>query len=581
MEYFDPHTRAAIVTTFLSLSFTAGCGDGGSSAPTTSDGGLDDGYYGDDDDGYYPTTGYAGGICGNGIVEPDEECDDGNLDETDACTNSCWSAGCGDGHIHAGIEDCDDNNIVDTDACTNACKFPACGDGSFHAGAEECDDGDLDDTDACTSACKSAVCGDGFVLAGFEGCDDGNTVDDDVCTNACSLFTCGDGQLQPGEACDDGNGDNTDECLNNCLSAVCGDGQVHAGNEQCDDGDKAAGCTSGCMLPAYTPPRLVAGSVHTCALSSSGTVRCWGDSMQGQLGYGSTQTVGDEPGEMPPPDVAVGGPVLQIAAGTYHTCALLVGGKVRCWGSGWWDVEFGGEVVQLAATYGDTCALLASGKVRCWTKDYGLDPMLIDVPVVGNFVQIHGSDDKACVLRDDGTVVCWKTDFSTTDVDFGGFVVELSGKLCARLDDGRVRCNGYNDYGQKGYGHTKYVEDAVQAGDIPVGGAVKRLVAGQLHTCAILDAGNVRCWGWNDNGQLGYGHTATLGDYPGEMPTPDVALGGVASDLALGGRHSCAMLAGDKVRCWGFGGAGYLGYGNLDSIGGHPGEMPPPDVPVF
>ena len=65
------------------------------------------------------------------------------------------------------------------------------------------------------------------------------------------------------------------------------------------------------------------------------------------------------------------------------------------------------------------------------------------------------------------------------------------------------------------------------------------------------------------------------------MPTPDVDLGGPASDLALGIDHTCAMLAGDKVRCWGFGRKGYLGYGNLDSIGDNPGEMPPPDVLVF
>lgn len=373
---------------------------------------------------------------------------------------------------------------------------------------------------------------------------------------------------------------------------VCGDGKVDPG-EACDDGKNngpTASCTVDCM---HRQPRLVAGSYHTCALSGEGTVRCWGDSMQGQLGYGSTQTVGDEPGEMPPPDVEVGGSALQIAAGAYHTCVLLVGGTVRCWGPGWWqanntpgampppEVDVGGDVVQIAATYGNTCALLASGKVRCWTPGDGPGAVVTEVPVTGNFVQLHGSDDKACVVRDDGTVVCWFTNFMPLEESFGGFVVEVSGKVCARLDDGRIRCNGYNDYGQKGYGHTKYIDDAIQAGDVPVGGAVKRLVSGKYHTCAILAAGNVRCWGRNETGQLGYGHTKNLGDQPGEMPTPDIALGGPASDLALGIDHTCAMLAGDKVRCWGFGGKGYLGYGNLDSIGDNPGEMPPSDVPVF
>ena len=408
-------------------------------------------------------------------------------------------------------------------------------------------------TASFSSASRAAVCGDGLVLVGFEGCDDGNDIDDDVCTNACILFTCGDGQLQPGEAC--------------------------------DDGKTAGGCRPDCMGPEYTPPRLVAGNSHTCALSGAGTVRCWGDSMEGQLGYGSTQTVGDEPGEMPPPDVELGGPALQIAAGIYHTCALLAGGAVRCWG--WWldtpgempppDVAVGGQVLQIAAAFNYTCALLVSGKVRCWTDVP--DAVVTEVPVTGDFVQIHSGFNSICVVRDDGTVACWQYNYIPFEVDFGGFVVEVSGELCARLDGGKIRCNGDNAFGQKGYGHTKYIDDAIQAGDVPVGGAVKRLVLGGVHTCAILDAGNVRCWGFSGVGQLGYGHTTTLGDQPGEMPTPDVAVGGLARELALGTNHTCAMLAGDKVRCWGNGGV--LGYGNLDSIGDKPGEMPPGDVPVF
>jgi cysteine-rich repeat protein len=61
-----------------------------------------------------------------------------------------------------------------------------CGDGYLNEGVEECDDANLDDTDACPTSCIPAFCGDGFALAGMEECDDANMVDDDFCMNDCS-----------------------------------------------------------------------------------------------------------------------------------------------------------------------------------------------------------------------------------------------------------------------------------------------------------------------------------------------------------------------------------------------------------
>jgi cysteine-rich repeat protein len=108
-----------------------------------------------------------------------------------------------------------------------------CGDGIVDPG-EECDDGNAANDDACLATCRFARCGDGFTWKGAEGCDDGNTVDTDGCRNRCALPTCGDGVVDPGEECDDGNADDTDDCTSRCLFAHCGDGFVHAGVEQCD-----------------------------------------------------------------------------------------------------------------------------------------------------------------------------------------------------------------------------------------------------------------------------------------------------------------------------------------------------------
>ncbi len=189
-------------------------------------------------------------VCGDGNVDPDEECDDANQDETDACTNLCKNAVCGDGIVGPG-EACDDGNQTDDDECTNACASANCGDGKLQVG-EECDDGNPDDTDACLSVCLNAKCGDLAVQAGVEDCDDGNADDTDACIAGCKAASCGDLLVQAGvEDCDDGNADDTDACVMGCKTAKCGDAFVQAGSEDCDDGNmsEADMCTTMCKAP--------------------------------------------------------------------------------------------------------------------------------------------------------------------------------------------------------------------------------------------------------------------------------------------------------------------------------------------
>jgi len=122
--------------------------------------------------------------CGDGIVDDDEECDNGDDNGDDAaCTTDCTRQVCGDGLVGP-AEACDDGNDDDDDGCSNACALPGCGDGVLGDG-EECDDGNADDADACLGSCLEARCGDGAVQEGVEGCDDGNTDDTDGCTHSC------------------------------------------------------------------------------------------------------------------------------------------------------------------------------------------------------------------------------------------------------------------------------------------------------------------------------------------------------------------------------------------------------------
>lgn len=185
--------------------------------------------------------------CGNGIVEGDEQCDDGpDNAETGACKPDCTPAICGDGLVGP-REACDDGNTIDDDECSNDCVPATCGNGIVE-GTEQCDDGNAFVSDACLPNCTNASCGDGHIWVGMEDCDDGGETAQ--CNADCSLASCGDGYVNAvaGEVCDDGNADQNDDCLNNCQAASCGDGHLHAGVETCD-GDKLDGQT--CVSQGY------------------------------------------------------------------------------------------------------------------------------------------------------------------------------------------------------------------------------------------------------------------------------------------------------------------------------------------
>ena len=97
--------------------------------------------------------GFGCGRCGDGLVEPGEACDDGNLSDNDSCLTNCVPAVCGDGFINTGEEECEDGNGDNNDGCPG-CEFAVCGDGWVYTGVEECDDGNDTPDDACSELCK-------------------------------------------------------------------------------------------------------------------------------------------------------------------------------------------------------------------------------------------------------------------------------------------------------------------------------------------------------------------------------------------------------------------------------------------
>ncbi|HMJ12246.1 MAG TPA: hypothetical protein VK524_12565, partial [Polyangiaceae bacterium] len=315
----------------------------------------------------------------------------------------------------------------------------------------------------------------------------------------------------------------------------------------------------------------VAASSHTCAVLATGAVRCWGPGAQGALGYGNTITIGDDETPAAAGDVNVGGRVVRVAVGYQRSCALLSTGNVRCWGDGRegalgygnlrtigddeapataGDLNIGGSVVQVAMGLKHTCALLSRGNVRCW----GL-----------NSSGELGYGNRATIGDDDAAG-------AGGDVNVGGSVVQIAAgneHTCAVLSNGRLRCWGNNYYSQLGHPGPDPIGDdetPASAGDVPIDGVVQKVAAGGGHTCVLLASGSVRCWGDGEWGQLGYGNRRV-------MTAPavgDVNVGGSVVNLITGHFHTCAILASGALRCWGansFGAFGQLGYPDVIMIG--------------
>jgi len=217
--------------------------DGSSSSSSSSGGGETDTDTDTAADG--SSSGGDDTVCGDGVVEGDEVCDDGG--ESATCNDDCTAAACGDGVLNetAG-EVCDGGGR--SASCNADCTLAECGDGVVNAAAgETCDDGG--ETATCNIDCSTAMCGDGVLNAtAGEACDDSG--ESAACNVDCTVASCGDGTVNAtaGEDCDDANDVETDACLSTCVAASCGDGFVQEGVEECDAGntDDLDGCSSTC-----------------------------------------------------------------------------------------------------------------------------------------------------------------------------------------------------------------------------------------------------------------------------------------------------------------------------------------------
>lgn len=344
--------------------------------------------------------------------------------------------------------------------------------------------------------------------------------------------------------------------------------------------------------------QIVTGRDHVCARLDNLQVKCWGKGSV--LGLGSSgNNRGDAPNEMgdnlPAVDLGTGRIALELVAGGNHNCARLDNGRLKCWGNslelGLGDANNRGDTpgemgdalptlnlglnrtaVAVYAGVTHTCAKLDNAEVKCWGLNISGSLGLGDTTVRGTTPQTVPANIPALDLGTGRSVV----------------TMALGGQhSCALLDNAQVKCWGENGWGQLGLGDTADRGDAPgEMGDnlpmvtLGTGRNVIDIAAGFSHNCALLDNGELKCWGFQGGGMLGYGAT-----YPGNSVGDSLSVMGdaliavnVGSNLSalevIGGMlHTCARLDNGEIKCWGSNGSGQLGLGDTVARGDQIAEM--------
>jgi len=339
---------------------------------------------------------------------------------------------------------------------------------------------------------------------------------------------------------------------------------------------------------------LAVGQDHSCAVKGDGTLWCWGSGSNGQLGNG-----GEEDSLVPVQADMVD--VAHAALGDDFTCAVDRDGAVLCWGenehgqagAGFPEnatepvpIQLPAAALSLAVGKNHACARLESKQVACWGgDDVGQlgDGMLADrgtsevIAGLDGVEQLVSGRDHACAITGDGALRCWGStergqlatlednadDGCTSglgvplscvpiEIDLGADVIASAAGLehtCAVIESGEVRCFGGNDSGQLGNGT---FDDSAEPVDVRIDGKVVSLVAGENQNCATTDAGASFCWGSNRADQLAQS-AALIG------PSPVIVEGAEAATEISAGDYFTCIVQEDAVYCWGANDAAQLG----------------------
>ena len=328
---------------------------------------------------------------------------------------------------------------------------------------------------------------------------------------------------------------------------------------------------------------LSMGQRHACVIVNDGsaTLYCWGDNSTGQQGDGTLSA------NLVPYPIVTGANA--VAAGQNHTCVTTPSGVMACTGFNQFGALGDGTLLYSTSYVGvvgitaalpapaaggvHSCVIIAGGALRCWGSNafgqlgdgtVAFSATAVSVFGISSASGIAAGNLNACALIQDGTVRCWGvggdllgsngvSPQSNIPVVIAGLAgatqVKVGGRHACALVGASVWCWGSNDSGQLGRGSTSS-GSAVPAAVTGIANAV-HISAGNSHTCAALSDGSVKCWGDNQYlklGVTGIGFSAT--------PVTAVSAGSGATQVSASAFHSCAIVTGGGVRCWGYNGSG-------------------------
>ncbi|MBI3073457.1 MAG: hypothetical protein HYY84_15200 [Deltaproteobacteria bacterium] len=348
-----------------------------------------------------------------------------------------------------------------------------------------------------------------------------------------------------------------------------------------DDAGNRSACSPAPMTYVEQSPeerRLAAGSFQTCAITDSGGLKCWGSNSVGQIGDG------DAGGNRLFPTLVRGfdGGIAAVASASWHVCAVGVDRRLWCWGGNFYGQLGNGTIdasstptlvvgleegaIDVGAGTDHTCAITTDKLVKCWGRnnrqqlgDAGSDST-VPVAVLGGVATVSPSEQRTCAIADGGlgrgNLYCW----GSNETDGGSYlspflvgfdagvksVVATGYNTCVIDEVGGAWCRGVNSQGQLGNGNDAGMGVLSLTPVVGLASGVAKIALGGSHACAVLENGSLRCWGYNNWGQVGDNTSGT----PRWSPVSVSTLSGV-TDVVVGNATSCAVAAG-AVQCWGY-----------------------------
>ncbi len=303
------------------------------------------------------------------------------------------------------------------------------------------------------------------------------------------------------------------------------------------------------------------GPTHTCALTSTGGVKCWGRNFYGELGDNTTT---NRYSAVEVQGLASG--VSAIAVGNGFSCALTTEPKIKCWGNGGNGAMGNGNFtsqnkvpvdvsppvgaaqpshpVAIAAGTSHACMITGAGQVFCWgSNQFG---QLANGSTIARF-SLPGA------VRGDANGLPL---MNATSITAG------SSHMCVTTTAGTVKCFGFNNYGQLGSGSLAAVNYAVTVGGLGTGNVIG-MAAGTGHTCVLIAGAGAKCWGDNQVWETGVAGPSTL--IPRDVPGTNIVGNGELTKMYNGGTNSATVCtsipSGAWPICWGRDNYGQIGTG--------------------